>query len=770
MQYIWKSHYPLGPYHLSINVYPFDVVLSSYSSPVSGNIPLFYYLFPNHTAAAQPRLDTVVPQLLEAFEDRYGPFPFSGEKYGICESLINGGMEHQTILTMNYSSFFSDIVVHESAHEYFGNMIGISDWGHIWLSEGFATYSEAIFREYWEGQTGYDQEISGHMAGSGNGIIFVSDPSQPANIIPYNLVYLKASVVLHMLRYVMGDTNFFQMLQDYVSVSPFRHRNIDTEQFRAFCEGYHGSDLGWFFSQWIYGDGKMAVDYYHYWNSTRDSLIFKIRSVPSFPGGRTSHRMPVPLQLSTAVSQVFDTLWVDSLSLSRNYYIADTTNLSLQFDPGNTLLKGPFTFSGSPRLLDASIHPVSGDIQVIWEPFFDFQEYDFYSWKKNISGNFDILDSLRYSGTQLIFVPPGPGTYRFAIRGFQDGHRTDLSAYRELNYSTFPMDQGILVVDETRDGNGSHMFLPLDDAVDIFYDSLLSRYTHTQFDITAEGRAPTVQDLGLYSLVIWHHDVIYQTVISSTESELAAYLNAGGKILFSGMNYLNNLSSAFRMTYLGIVQPQLNTSADFTGARGTSGFPDLAVDTSKITFPLYSQRLPNVTVFDTLPGVETVNQYVSHSQNPLYHLKPSGVRSRAVSDSMQYGAVTLGFPLYFITGDSAQKLLEKTLEEFDIPTGLKSVNKLTPQSLRLYSNFPNPFNPSTKILFDLNTGTQIDILIYNLLGQRVRSLFRGKLSAGRYELEWNGANDSEVPQASGIYFLQLNTENQKTVMKILLQR
>ncbi|MGH7496529.1 MAG: hypothetical protein ACREOO_29620 [bacterium] len=70
-------------------------------------IPTEYYLFSNQAAAAKARLDQVVPQILQTFETRYGPFPFPLDKYGICESVIGGGMEHQTILTMNYfgSSF-----------------------------------------------------------------------------------------------------------------------------------------------------------------------------------------------------------------------------------------------------------------------------------------------------------------------------------------------------------------------------------------------------------------------------------------------------------------------------------------------------------------------------------------------------------------------------------------------------------------------------------------------------------------------------------------
>lgn len=768
VQFIWKSHYPLTPYHISINVHPFVEIQQVYASPISGNIPLLYFLFPNHSSAAQVQLNAMVPKILQAFETKYGSFPFPTEKYGICESVISGGMEHQTILTMNYPSFFSDIVVHESAHEYFGNMISIADWGHIWLSEGFATYSEAIYREYWEGETGYNQEIIQHMAGAGNGMIYVTDPSSPNNIIPYNLVYLKASAVLHMLRYVMRDSLFFRMLQDYVTISPFRYKNIDTEQFCDFCESYYGDDLSWFFQQWIYGDGKMAARYYYYRNDGSDSLILKYRSVSSTTNG-TYHSMPVPLTISATGFQLIDTLWIDSLNRTRVYPLLDTTNLTLQFDPDNKILKGNFSYLNRPEFVKVAIQPDSDNIRAEWEPFFDFSDYQLYIWKKDTGGSFTLLDSLNVHGLRKSITPPVMGTYRLALRAVKGNHRTDLSEFKEINFSTFPMNQGILLVDETRNGNGTHMLLPTDQAVDSFYHNLLSEYTFTEFDVINEGCAPSLLDLGDYALVIWHHDVNYQTVVAEIQSEIGTYLTAGGKMIFSGMNYLNNFSPDFRSEYLGITQYDMNSSWDFIGASGSSGFPDLPLDTSKITFPLYNHKLPNVMIFDTTSGTESIYLYQSSGVNPQYHLKPTGVRSRSPKNTSVLSAFSLGLPLYFMNQDSAREFIRKAIADFGITVNIDKKKLVAIDDFEIYPNYPNPFNPSTKILFRLNKLTHVDIFIYNLLGERISSLYRGSLPGGLHEVEWDGRNEEGVLQASGIYFVKIKAGSHYKTIKIILQ-
>lgn len=767
-EYVWESHYPLTPYHISINIYPFDRIQSEYNSPLSGPIPLEYYLFPNHTAAAQAQLESVVPQIHEAFEARYGAFPFPGDKYGIVEALISGGMEHQTILTMNYPSFFSDIVVHESAHEYFGNMISISDWAHVWLSEGFATYSEVIFLEYWNGAAAYQAEINAHMAGAGSGAIYVSDPSNPANIIPYSLVYLKASTVLHMLRFVMGDGAFFSMLHDYVTVSPYRYKNIDTEQFRAFCENYYGGDLDWFFEQWIYRDGKMAGEYYHYWNESADSLVFRVRSVPSDPISRTYHAMPTPIRFSAGGTQFSDTLWVDSLTLVRTYAFADTAILALQIDPDNKLLKGSFTYLDHPRLESAFLQ--QNAIHLSWRPFFDYTEYRVYVWKKESGGNYLFVDSTSVAGTGHAFTPAANGTYRAGVAGLQNGRKTAISNFLEVNYTTFPLDQGILIVDETRNGDGGNMLSPTDEAVDAFYDTLLAGMPYQQLDVISENRPPEVFDLAPYSLLLWHHDVTHPTRLAAAESALRPYLEAGGKIIFSGMSFLQNLSPGFAEQFLGYSQQLTIGADDFTGAAGSFGFSDLALDTSKITLPNYNRKLRNVTVFDTSAAARTVFRYISESGNPAYHLKTCGALAPAVSDPTRYAALTLGLPLYFIETDTARAFVLRALEALDISLGIETPAVSAPRHFVLLNCYPNPFNPSTVISYQLSAFNEVELTVYNVLGQRVRSLYSGKLPAGMHKLEWNGRNDAGERLGSGIFFVNLRAAGRQQTVKAVLLR
>jgi len=103
-------------------------------------------------------------------------------------------------------------------------------------------------------------------------------------------------------------------------------------------------------------------------------------------------------------------------------------------------------------------------------------------------------------------------------------------------------------------------------------------------------------------------------------------------------------------------------------------------------------------------------------------------------------------------------------------TAIKT-QKTLPAAFQLFSNFPNPFNGQTVIRFRLSSAQTVDVTIYNVLGERVRSLFhRRKFAPGTYQILWNGQTDSGLPAPSGVYFIHLATPEQQVVRKMLLIR
>jgi hypothetical protein len=263
--------------------------------------------------------------------------------------------------------------------------------------------------------------------------------------------------------------------------------------------------------------------------------------------------------------------------------------------------------------------------------------------------------------------------------------------------------------------------------------------------------------------------VPFPTAVGQTEAELAAYLSAGGRIVFSGMNYLFNLGSDFTTQFLGYNGFNVNTAAEFIGAIGAQEFADLAIDTAKITLPSYFKKLRNVMIFDTLENAATIYRYVSDNGNPSYHLKPSGVLANSVSDPTQPAAITLGFPLYFIKTEEARLFMQQALDKI---TGIEepTTPASQPASFELLNCYPNPFNPVTHIRFTLPAAMKIDLEIFNILGEKVKTLYSGKLTAGIHEIPWNGRDHTNQPVGSGLYFVRLRSVNEQIVRKIILIR
>ncbi|MFH2052296.1 MAG: M1 family aminopeptidase [bacterium] len=247
--YHWQERYPIATYLVSVAIHPYAVFSDTYVGLQGQVMPVTNYVTPDLLNTAVNGYAPTV-DMIAAFADAFGEYPFIAEKYGHAHFTWGGGMEHQTCSSMYTSLYQESIISHELAHQWWGDMVTCADFGHIWLNEGFATWSEAYWREVSEGVAAYhaDMESTRYL---GAGSVFVYDPADFRVIFNYYTTYAKASWVVHMLRHVLGDEDFFAALAEYRQ--QFAFSSATTEDFQGVCESVSGLDLGPFLAQWVYG-------------------------------------------------------------------------------------------------------------------------------------------------------------------------------------------------------------------------------------------------------------------------------------------------------------------------------------------------------------------------------------------------------------------------------------------------------------------------------------------------------------------------------------
>ncbi|MCK9279416.1 MAG: M1 family metallopeptidase [Melioribacteraceae bacterium] len=261
-EYHWKTYYPIATYLITLYSADYSEIKDKYING-KDTLQLTHYVLPEKLEDARKDFSEH-PKWIKFFESKFGRYPFQKEKYGVAEFLWQAGaMEHQTItgIGSNYISghrFFSDLLIHELAHQWWGNALTPKSWKDIWLNEGFATYSEAL---YWEYNSGSDALVS-TMASKPNS--FKSSTLYDPEINLFSrLVYDKGAWVLHMLRYEVGEDNFFKILRTYFD--SFKYKNVETKDFIAIAEKISGKNLKKFFDQWVFkGKGMIELNYSYF--------------------------------------------------------------------------------------------------------------------------------------------------------------------------------------------------------------------------------------------------------------------------------------------------------------------------------------------------------------------------------------------------------------------------------------------------------------------------------------------------------------------------
>lgn len=248
--YHYKTVYPISTYLVAVYSAPYKSFYDVYTG-LDGNdsMKIEYFVMPEHFEDSKidfaEHLD-----IMKTLSELFGEYPFIKEKYGVAEFLWNyGAMENQTITGIGYAfvggyDFFKDTYVHELAHHWWGNSVGPKTWNDIWLNEGFATYSEALYAEAKHGKDELTSKMQSKFSDNFRGTLYA-----PKDLFG-ETVYDKGAWVLHMLRYEIGDSSFFKSLHNYYDL--YKYSNASVEDFKDVCENVSGINLDKFFDQWVY--------------------------------------------------------------------------------------------------------------------------------------------------------------------------------------------------------------------------------------------------------------------------------------------------------------------------------------------------------------------------------------------------------------------------------------------------------------------------------------------------------------------------------------
>jgi aminopeptidase N len=244
----------LCPYLIAVAVTNYEVY-SDYAYPGGVPVEILNYVYPEDKADIMPRTAQTVP-VMELFSQLFTEYPFITEKYGHAQFGWGGGMEHQTMSFMG--RFDYEIIAHELAHQWFGNMITLNSWKDIWLNEGFATYLAGMSYEhmfdgyYWPFWK--SQNIS-YVTSEPGGSVYVDDTTSVGRIFNSRLSYSKGALLLHMLRWVCGEEAFFGGVRNYLNDPALRYGFAGTADLKRHLEATSGKDLTEFLNDWYYGQG-----------------------------------------------------------------------------------------------------------------------------------------------------------------------------------------------------------------------------------------------------------------------------------------------------------------------------------------------------------------------------------------------------------------------------------------------------------------------------------------------------------------------------------
>ncbi len=308
--YQWISRDPVATYLMvmtgKVN-YNLDIVYWHKLSNPTDSVPMRFYWNAGESVSSIRAIETSLLQMTTVFSQLFGEHPF--EKNGFASlnnQFVWGGMENQTLTSICPNCWYESLIAHEYAHQWFGDMITCATWADIWLNEGFATYTEALWIEHKSGYSSYKSEINSDASTylSSNPGWAISNPAwaittpNANTLFNYAITYQKGACVHHLLRYVIGDQAYFQGLHNYANDPALKYKSAVISDFKDHMSAAYGEDLTWFFDEWIYQPNH-PVYANNYWITGAGTNLWQVGFVAKQTQTNTSfHKMPIEVKIS----------------------------------------------------------------------------------------------------------------------------------------------------------------------------------------------------------------------------------------------------------------------------------------------------------------------------------------------------------------------------------------------------------------------------------------------------------------------------------------
>ena len=275
----WRTHHwhvstPINNYGIALNIAPYETISGEYESTAGDTFPVTYWVLPENVEKGRALFQEMLAHL-RFFEETFGPYPFRADKFGVAETP-HLGMEHQTIIAYGNhyrgnpwgaQRGFDFLLHHESAHEWWANLVTAKNWNDFWIHESLATYAQSLYVERLVGAEAYRAEIAAHRRTLANRAAVAPRDSRSTTEMyfgrspdsPGGDIYFKGAVVLHTLRWLLGDETFFTVLRRWAYPDPALERATDgsacrfatTDELVEIAERVSGRELAWFFELYL---------------------------------------------------------------------------------------------------------------------------------------------------------------------------------------------------------------------------------------------------------------------------------------------------------------------------------------------------------------------------------------------------------------------------------------------------------------------------------------------------------------------------------------